>query len=39
MTAAISAAAVSKRYRLYHERNQSLKATVLRGRRAKYEEF
>jgi ABC-type polysaccharide/polyol phosphate transport system ATPase subunit len=38
-TSAISVRAVSKRYRLYHERNQSLKATVLRGRRAKYEEF
>jgi ABC-2 type transport system ATP-binding protein len=30
---------VSKQYRLYHERNQSLKATVLRGRRARYDEF
>jgi ABC-type polysaccharide/polyol phosphate transport system ATPase subunit len=30
---------VSKRYRLYHERNQSLKATLMRGRRARYEEF
>jgi len=30
---------VSKRYRLYNERNQSLKATVLRRRRARYEEF
>jgi ABC-2 type transport system ATP-binding protein len=30
---------VSKRFRLYHERNQSLKASVLRGRRARYEEF
>ncbi len=30
---------VSKRYRLYHERNQSLKATVLRRRRARYEDF
>jgi ABC-type polysaccharide/polyol phosphate transport system ATPase subunit len=39
MTPAISVHEVSKRYRLYHERNQSLKATVLRGRRAKYEEF
>jgi ABC-type polysaccharide/polyol phosphate transport system ATPase subunit len=36
---AISARGVSKRYRLYHERNQSLKAAVLRGRRARYEEF
>ena len=30
---------VSKRFRLYHERNQSLKASVMRGRRARYEEF
>ncbi len=30
---------VSKRFRLYHERNQTLKAAVLRGGRAKYEEF
>ena len=30
---------VSKRFRLYHERNQSLKAAVMRGRRARYEEF
>jgi ABC-2 type transport system ATP-binding protein len=30
---------VSKRYRLYHERNQSLKASVMRGRRARYDEF
>lgn len=30
---------VSKRYRLYRERNQSLKAAFLRGRRAAYEEF
>ena len=28
-----------KSYRLYHERNQYLKAAVLRGRRARYEEF
>ncbi|MGQ0805178.1 MAG: ABC transporter ATP-binding protein [Actinomycetota bacterium] len=39
MPPAISVQDVSKRYRLYHERNQSLKATVMRGRRAKYEEF
>src|ERR687892_2117041 len=37
--AAITIDSVSKRYRLYHERNQSLKASVLRGRRARYEEF
>ena len=39
MTAAVGVTDVSKRYRLYHERNQSLKASVMRGRRAKYEEF
>lgn len=36
---AITVSGVSKRYRKYHERNQSLKATVMRGRRARYEEF
>ena len=36
---AITVDHVSKRYRRYHERNQSLKAAVLRGRRARYEEF
>jgi ABC-2 type transport system ATP-binding protein len=36
---AIRVDAVSKRFRLYHERNQSLKASVMRGRRARYEEF
>ena len=30
---------VSKRFRLYHERNHTLKAAVLRGGRAHYEEF
>jgi ABC-type polysaccharide/polyol phosphate transport system ATPase subunit len=30
---------VSKMFRLYHDRNQSLKAVVMRGRRARYEEF
>lgn len=30
---------VSKRFRLYHERNQSLKASVMRGRRVRYDEF
>ena len=28
-----------KSYRLYHERNQYLKAAILRGRRTRYEEF
>lgn len=36
---AISIDGVSKRYRIYHERNQSLKALALHGRRAGYEEF
>jgi ABC-type polysaccharide/polyol phosphate transport system ATPase subunit len=30
---------LSKRFRIYHERNQSLKAAVMRGGRANYEEF
>ena len=30
---------VSKRFRLYHERNQSLKATVMRRGRATFEDF
>jgi ABC-type polysaccharide/polyol phosphate transport system ATPase subunit len=38
-TPAIAVDGVSKRYRLYHERNQSLKATFMRGRRARYEDF
>lgn len=36
---AITVAAVSKRFRLYHEHNQSLKATVLRRRRVTFEEY
>jgi ABC-type polysaccharide/polyol phosphate transport system ATPase subunit len=36
---AIRVDGVSKRFRLYHERNESLKVSVLRGRRARYEEF
>ncbi|MFM8382969.1 MAG: ATP-binding cassette domain-containing protein, partial [Actinomycetota bacterium] len=28
-----------KSYRLYHERNQYLKAAILRGRRSRFEEF
>lgn len=36
---AISIEDVSKRYRIYHERNQSLKAWALHGRRAGFEEF
>jgi ABC-type polysaccharide/polyol phosphate transport system ATPase subunit len=36
---AIAVDDVSKRFRLYHERNQSLKAAFMRRRRARYEEF
>ena len=35
----IAVDSVTKRFRLYHERNQSLKAAAMRGRRARYEEF
>ncbi len=38
-TPAIVVDDVSKMFRLYHDRNQSLKAAVMRGRRARYEEF
>jgi ABC-type polysaccharide/polyol phosphate transport system ATPase subunit len=37
--AVVRAEGVSKMFRLYHERNQSLKATVMRRGRAKYEDF
>jgi ABC-type polysaccharide/polyol phosphate transport system ATPase subunit len=36
---AVVAEGVSKRFRLYHERNQSIKATLMRRRRAVVEEF
>ncbi|MGE3619118.1 MAG: ABC transporter ATP-binding protein [Acidimicrobiia bacterium] len=36
---AVEVCQVSKRFRLYHDRNQSLKAAAMRGRRARYEEF
>ena len=36
---AVEVNGVSKRFRLYHERNQSLKAAFMRGGRAKYDEF
>jgi ABC-2 type transport system ATP-binding protein len=36
---AISVENVSKTYRLYHERNQSLKAAVMRRARVRYESF
>jgi ABC-2 type transport system ATP-binding protein len=38
-TPAISVSHLWKNFRLYHERNRYIKAAVLRGRRAKYEEF
>jgi len=38
-SSAVVVADVSKSFRVYRDRNRSLKATVLKGRRAKYEEF
>ncbi|KQY47484.1 ABC transporter ATP-binding protein [Cellulomonas sp. Root137] len=37
--AAVSVEQVSKSFRIYHERNQTLKAAVMRRRRSQYEEF
>ncbi len=39
MPTALAVNGVWKSYRLYHERNQYLKAAILKGRRARYEEF
>ena len=39
MEQAIVVDEVWKQFRLYDERNQSLKAAVMRGRRARYREF
>lgn len=36
---AVEVDAVWKNFRMYHERNRYIKAAVLRGRRARYEEF
>ncbi len=36
---AVSVRGVTKRFRLYQERNQSLKAALMRGGRARYEDF
>ena len=36
---AVSVRNVSKKFRLYHEKNQYLKTALLRGGRAKYEEY
>ncbi len=38
-TQAIAVDGLWKSFRLYHERNRYIKAAVLRGRRARYEEF
>jgi ABC-2 type transport system ATP-binding protein len=38
-SAAITVDRVWKNFRMYHERNQFIKAAILRGRRARYEEF
>ncbi len=35
----MAVSSVWKSFRLYHERNQYLKAAILKGRRARYEEF
>ncbi|MCW2542853.1 MAG: transporter related [Frankiales bacterium] len=39
MTAAITVDGLGKRFRIYHERNQSVKAAVMRRGRASYEDF
>ena len=39
VTPAVRVEAVSKRFRRYHERNQSLKAAAMRRGRARYEDF
>jgi ABC-type polysaccharide/polyol phosphate transport system ATPase subunit len=36
---AVSVEGVSKRFRMYRERNQSIKAALMRGKRASFEEF
>lgn len=36
---AIQVEGLSKKFRLYHERNQYLKSALLRGKRARYEDF
>jgi len=39
MTIAITVDQVWKNFRMYHEKNQYIKAALLRGRRARYDEF
>jgi lipopolysaccharide transport system ATP-binding protein len=36
---AVRVSEVSKKFRLYHERNQTLKSAILRGRASKHEDF
>jgi lipopolysaccharide transport system ATP-binding protein len=36
---AVRVSEVSKRFRLYHERNQTLKSAILRGRTSKHDDF
>lgn len=38
-SSAVTVEGVSKRFRVYHERNQSLKAAIMRGRRSVHEDF
>ncbi len=37
--AAVTVDGVTKKFRVYHERNQSLKAAIMRGRRSSFEDF
>lgn len=39
MNIAVEVEHVSKRFRLYHERNQSLKSAIMRRRRSVHEDF
>jgi len=39
ISSAVTVEGVSKRFRVYHERNQSLKAAIMRGRRSVHEDF
>jgi lipopolysaccharide transport system ATP-binding protein len=36
---AVSVESVSKSFRLYHERNQTIKSAIMRGRRSVHEDF
>lgn len=38
-SSAISVENVSKKFRIYHERNQYLKSALLKGKRASYQDF